>query len=216
MIEGDSRSKYQPSIEAAVEAENERVIRRFANEHERSVGWVKQRLENNPKFLIENRNRRQLLLSKLERDEIGARDLLALTLDEIAETKTEKKRIAEYRGRLDEQSKYLKKIDKLRDELYKLNNHKGDRDIEQRKKDIRAEIKSLHYKVTELDSELLRLQNLRSLRNVVKRTAERLVEESHLSDEMYYYRKLAEKDRQHQGQIIKFLKYLVHRIYFVL
>ena len=139
--------------------------------------------------------------SKLERDEITVRDMLATNLEELTVTKTEKKRIAEYRGKLDEQSECLEKIDKLRDELNNIKNRKGDRDIELRKKDIRAEIKALQYKIAGLDSELLKLQNLRSLRNVVKRTAERLVEKSHFSDEMYYYRKLAEKDRQHQGQI---------------
>lgn len=144
---------------------------------------------------------RDVMYSKLERDEITVRDMLATNLEELAVTKAEKKRIAEYRGKLDEQSECLEKIDKLRDELNNIKNRKGDRDIELRKKDIRAEIKALQYKIAELDSELLKLQNLRSLRNVVKRTAERLVEKSHFSDEMYYYRKLAEKDRQHQGQI---------------
>lgn len=105
--------------------------------------------------------------SLLERDEITVRDMLATNLDELAVTKTEKKRIAEYRGRLDEQSKYLEEIDKLRDELWELSQHKSDRDIELKKKDIRTKIKALHYKITQLDSELLRLQNLRSVRNVV-------------------------------------------------
>ena len=144
--------------------------------------------------------------SKLERDEITVRDMLATNLEELAETKTEKKRIAEYRGRLDEQSKYLEKIDKLRDELYKLNKHKGDRDIELRKKDIRAEIKALHYKVTELDSELLRLQNLRSLRNVVKHTAERLVDKSHFSDEMYYLAKEVAKLENVLAEVVAYKK----------
>jgi len=45
--------------------------------------------------------------SKLERDEITVRDMLATNLEELAVTKTEKKRIAEYRGKLDEQSESI-------------------------------------------------------------------------------------------------------------
>ena len=45
--------------------------------------------------------------SKLERDEITVRDMLATNLEELTVTKTEKKRIAEYRGKLDEQSESI-------------------------------------------------------------------------------------------------------------
>lgn len=57
MIEGDARSKYQPSVEAAVKAENERIIRRYANNLNRTRSWVKSKLETEPNFLINERKR---------------------------------------------------------------------------------------------------------------------------------------------------------------
>lgn len=51
MIEGDTNSKYQPSIEAAVNAENERIIKRYSKKSDRTVGWVKRQLENDSDFL---------------------------------------------------------------------------------------------------------------------------------------------------------------------
>ena len=101
--------------------------------------------------------------SKLERDEITVRDMLATNLDELAVTKTEKKRIAEYRGRLDEQSKYLEEIDKLRAELWELRQHKSDRDIEQKKKDIRAKIKALCLGLTIFVKYRIMLSNINNI-----------------------------------------------------
>ena len=51
MIEGDSRSKYQPTKEAAVEAENERIIARYARRHKSTNGLVKKELDANPEYL---------------------------------------------------------------------------------------------------------------------------------------------------------------------
>ena len=51
MIEGDSRSKYQPTIEAAVEAENERIIARYAKKKDKTKSFVRAKLVENPDFL---------------------------------------------------------------------------------------------------------------------------------------------------------------------
>ena len=89
--------------------------------------------------------------------------MLATNLDELAVTKTEKKRIAEYRGRLDEQSKYLEEIDKLRAELWELRQHKSDRDIELKKKDIRAKIKALCLGLTIFVKYRIMLSNINNI-----------------------------------------------------
>lgn len=57
MIEGDSRSKYQPSIEAAIHAENERMIRRYAEKFDTTQSWVKNKLLTDPDFLIKQRKK---------------------------------------------------------------------------------------------------------------------------------------------------------------
>ena len=57
MIEGDSRSKYQPSIEAAIHAENERIIRRYAEKFDTTQSWVKNKLLTDPDFLIKQRKK---------------------------------------------------------------------------------------------------------------------------------------------------------------
>lgn len=57
MIEGDSRSKYQPSIETAVAAENDRIISRYANNSNRTRSWVKNKLKTDPDFLVNERKR---------------------------------------------------------------------------------------------------------------------------------------------------------------
>ena len=51
MIEGDTRSKYQPTIEDAVNAENGRIIERFAKKKDRTKSYVKARLDEDPDFL---------------------------------------------------------------------------------------------------------------------------------------------------------------------
>ena len=51
MIEGDSRSKYQPTIEAAVKAENERIIERYAKKKDKTKSFVRAKLVENPDFL---------------------------------------------------------------------------------------------------------------------------------------------------------------------
>lgn len=51
MIEGDSRSKYQPTIEAAVAAENKRIIQRYARKNDRSPSYVIEKLKKEPNFL---------------------------------------------------------------------------------------------------------------------------------------------------------------------
>lgn len=56
MIEGDNHSRYQPTIEAAVNAENERVIARYAKKYNTTTTRVKGRLESNPDFLKTERN----------------------------------------------------------------------------------------------------------------------------------------------------------------
>ncbi len=54
MIEGDSRSKYSPTIEAAIEAENRRVVKRFAKRYGRMESWVRRMLESDPAFFDKN------------------------------------------------------------------------------------------------------------------------------------------------------------------
>ncbi len=51
MIEGDTRSKYQPTIEAAIKAENERIIDRYAKKKDKSKSFVRAKLAVNPGFL---------------------------------------------------------------------------------------------------------------------------------------------------------------------
>ncbi len=55
MIENDSRSKYQPSIEAAVNAENERILQRYARTSGHTVSWTRSRLAEDPSFLRKER-----------------------------------------------------------------------------------------------------------------------------------------------------------------
>lgn len=54
MIEGDSRSKYSPTIEAAIEAENRRIVKRISKEYGRTESWVRRMLENDPAFFDKN------------------------------------------------------------------------------------------------------------------------------------------------------------------
>ena len=54
MIEGDSRSKYSPTIKAAIEAENRRIVKRIAKEYGRTESWVRRMLENDPAFFDKN------------------------------------------------------------------------------------------------------------------------------------------------------------------
>ena len=51
MIEGDTRSRYQPTIETAIKAENERIIDRYAKKKDKSKSFVKAKLAIDPDFL---------------------------------------------------------------------------------------------------------------------------------------------------------------------
>ncbi|MBQ9760148.1 MAG: hypothetical protein IJW16_02235 [Clostridia bacterium] len=51
MIEGSTKAKYSPTIEDAVRAENDRIIKRYARMRDRTVTWVKQKLSSDPDFL---------------------------------------------------------------------------------------------------------------------------------------------------------------------
>ena len=51
MIEGDARSKYKPTVEAAIKAENNRIVERYAREKDKSKSFVKAKLAANPDFL---------------------------------------------------------------------------------------------------------------------------------------------------------------------
>ncbi len=55
MIEGNNNAKYSPTIEDAVRAENNRVINRYARKHNKTAGWVKQKLSIDSEFLKKER-----------------------------------------------------------------------------------------------------------------------------------------------------------------
>ena len=54
MIEGDTRSKYAPSIKAAIDAENKKVVSRYARKYNRTEGWVRRMLSEDPAFFEHN------------------------------------------------------------------------------------------------------------------------------------------------------------------
>ena len=85
MIEGDGRSKYQPTIEAAVEAENKRIIIRYAKKLDTTAGAIKQKLEKDPDFLKKQSRRKTAVRYSLPEDE----DFESPTVENVAK-QTEK------------------------------------------------------------------------------------------------------------------------------
>ena len=178
MIKGDARSKYQPTIEAAVEAENKRIISRYAKKFDTTASWIKQRLEQDPDFLKKNKNRKRPLLSMLERDEIkdkkqskreqitvSTRDMILDSLATEGLNTNELRSVNAYRNRISRINELVEERSRVEIELIEIINQKGS-EAASRRSELRVKKNNLTQRITREESLLYEQEKTKYIRKV--------------------------------------------------
>lgn len=156
MIEGDTHSKYRPSIEAAIEAHNDRLLKKYAKKYDTTVGATKARLAENPNFLKDKFSLRDTL----------AREQLSAMFYEMAATPVEREIVEKYKAEI---VNIDAKIDERREILERLSEIEGKSGFGGERERLEGRLKGVNAYITGRDRRLFELESAKPFKEMVER-----------------------------------------------